>query len=301
MATSEAGTVAPTFDAFLHQAWADHAAQPERVASRLRTATPAPASPQQLNALIQLVVHVCAEHLGDFEDGRWRLAALRTHQHADASTESALQVALAALHLAETGVADRAGFSLEEMVRSEGSAAAICLGRHDTERAMRLLNAARECIAATSKASAAAHRPLAIACNSMLWELHDRGARRNVSDTAAMLDVAAACRLHWSHAGTWVEVERADYGLALAHLSAGQPARALGFANRCLEACVANNAPAYEMFFAHEALARTHHAADKPEGLATHVAAAATQFARLDVHDQATCRQALDKLRVLAP
>lgn len=293
--------MASTFDSFLRQAWADHAIQPEAVALRLRSSTPAPASAQQLNALVQLVVHLCGEHLGTFDDGRWRLAALKSHPLADAGTQSALRVGAAALTLAERGAADRKRFSLEELIRSEGSAAAISVGRKDTERAMALLRSARERLAAAPEASAAAHRPMAVACNNILWALHERGAARSAADTAAMVDVAAACRLHWSQAGTWVEVERADYGLALAHLSAGLHEQAVGFASQCLAACVAHDAPPYELFFAHEALARAQHASGNAAGRAVNVAAAEADLARLSTDDQAACRPALDKLRALAP
>jgi hypothetical protein len=289
-----------TFDAFLQQAWADHADESAAVAERLRTDTPAPETPVQLAALARFVVHLCGEHLGAFEDGRWRLRALAGHPLADATAQSALQVGVASLTLAETGHADRAGFTLDELIRSEAAAAAISLGRRDTMRAMTLLRTARTRLTAAPDADAAVHRALAIACNNMAWELHDRGSARSAKDTAAMLDVAAACRTQWSHAGTWLEVERADYGLALCHLSAGLPDQALHFANQCLAACVQNDAPAYEHFFAHEALARVQDACGDASARARSVAAAQSAFATLDAGDQAACRSALAKLKALA-
>ena len=202
-------------------------------------------------------MHLCGEHLGAFDDGRWRLAALAGHPLADATVRSALRVGDASLTLAETGRADRDGFTLEELIRSEAGAAAISLGRQRTDRAMALLRDARARVAALPAATAAVHRPLAVACNNMAWELHDRGGARSAGDTAAMLDIAAASRMHWTQAGTWLEVERADYALALCHLSAGLPDQGLHFATQCLAACTQNGAPPYEHFFAHEALARS--------------------------------------------
>jgi len=287
------------FDAFLQQAWADHADESAAVAARLRTDTPAPETPAQLAALARFVEHLCGEHLGAFEDGRWRLRALAAHPLADAMVQSALRVGVASLSLAETGHADRAGFTLDELIRSEAAAAAISLGRQDTVRAMALLRSARGRLAAAPDAGAAVHRPLAIACNNMAWELHDRGSARSAEDTAAMLDVAAASKLHWSRAGTWLEVERADYGLALCHLSAGLPGQALHFADQCLAACISNGAPAYEHFFAHEALARVQHARGGAWACAPSVAAAQAAFATLAADDQQACRSALEKLQAL--
>lgn len=292
--------MATTFDTFVQRAWADHADQPEAVALRLRMQTPAPETADQLSALARLVVHLCGEHLGAFDDGRWRLAALAKHPLADASVQSALRVGIASLALAETGRADLAGFTLEELIRSEAAAAAISLGRRQTERAMELLRVARERLANLPLAGAAVHRPLAVACNNMAWELHDRGGARSAADTAAMLDLAAASKAHWSQAGTWLEVERGDYGLALCQLSAGFNDQALHFAAQCLAACTQNDAPAYEHFFAHEALARVQHARGDALARARNVASAQAAFEKLTAGDQDACRSTLAALNALA-
>ncbi|MDH4059878.1 MAG: hypothetical protein OEU94_03585 [Aquincola sp.] len=289
-----------TFEAFMARAWADHAQHSEAVADRLRTGTPAPANPAQLEALVRFVVHLLGEHLGRFDDARWRLAALASHDKADARVQSALRVARATLDLAQSGRAALDGFTDAETVRAQSAAAALCVGRGQSERALAFIASARERLAALPQASAADHRPLAIACNNMTWELHDRGAKRTAADTAAMLDLAAASRVHWSHAGTWLEVERADYGLALAHLSAGRADEALHHAAQCLAACIAHDALPYEHFFGHEALARVQHARGDRAACAHHAAAARDAFGRLDSDDQASCRGALDALQALA-
>lgn len=288
------------FDAFLQQAWADHADHSAAVAERLRTDTPAPHTAEQLAALARLVVHLCGEHLGAFEDGRWRLAALAGHPLADATVQSTLRVGMASLTLAESGHADRDGFTLEELIRSEAGAAAISLGRHRTDRALALLRDARDRVAALPNAAAGVHRSLAVGCNNMAWELHDRGNARSAGDTAAMLDIAAASRTHWAQAGTWLEVERADYGLAMSHLSAGQADQGSHFAALCLAACVRNAAPPYEHFFAHEALAKLSHARGEPAERERHVAAAEALFERLAGDEQSSCRPTLTALLALA-
>ena len=288
------------FDSFLQQAWADHADQPDEVALRLRTLTPAPETGQQLGALSRLVVHLCGEHLGEFDDGRWRLAALVHHPLADADVQSALRVGTASLTLAQTGRADCAGFSIEERVRCEASAAAICVGRHQTERATALVQGARERLASLPDAPAAVHRPLAIACNNMAWELHDRGTARNPEDTAAMLDLAAAAKWHWSRAGTWLETERADHALAICHLSAGQPEAALQHAAQCLATCTQNDAPPYELFFAYEALARAHGARGDAASRTRNTEAAQAAFERLSAGDQDARRATLTTLLAAA-
>lgn len=284
------------FDAFLKQAWTDHADQPGEVALRLRTQTPVPESGEQLSALARLVVHLCGEHLGAFDDGRWRLQALATHPLADAAVQSTLRVGIATLALAQSGQSDCAGFSVEEQVRTQAAAAAICVARHQTARATALLQAARERLVSLREAPAAVHRPLAVACNNMAWELHDRGSARSAEDTAAMLDIAAASRWHWSHAGTWLETERADYCVAMCQLSAGDAEAALRSAARCLAVCTQNDAPPFELLFAHEALARAHGVRGDTAARARNVAAAQAAFEQLPASDQAGCQPTLTAL-----
>jgi hypothetical protein len=290
-----------TFDAFLAQAWADHADQSEVVARRLRLQTPEPSTSDQLAALARFVVHLCGEHLGAFADGRWRLAALTNHPLADTAAQSALRVGIASLTLAESGAAERSGFTLEEQIRCEAAAAAISLGRHQTERARALLHVARERLASMPNAGAGVHRPLAVACHNMAWVLHDRGSARSAQDTALMLDVAAASKLHWAQAGTWLEVERGDYDLARCNLSAGLLDPALHFAAQCLAGCTQNDAPPYEYFFAHEALALVQHARGDMAACARNVAAADACFEKLTPGDQDACRSTQVALQALAP
>lgn len=282
------------------RAWAEHADAPDAVAQRLRTDTPAPTTAAQISALARLVVHLLGEHLGRFEDGRWRLAALEGHPLArDPAARSELRVGRAALSLAQGVAAPMEDFAPAEAVRAQSSAAAICVGRGQSDRALALIAAARQRLADLPEATAADHRPLAVACNNMAWELHDRGAARSAAETAAMLDIAAASHAHWSRAGTWLEIERADYGLALANLSAGRLDEALRHAAQCVAACIGHDAPPFEHFFGHEALARVQHARGDASARDHHVAAARAAFDRLGADDQGACRVALDTLCAL--
>jgi hypothetical protein len=294
MATSEA------FDQFLSHAWAGHATDPESWAQRLRTETPSPQSAAQLDALIRFTVHVLAEHLGRFDDARWRLSALTSHPLADAGVHTNLRIAAASLSLAEHGSAAIAVFKTGDQVRALVQAAAIAVGQRQLARALALLARARGTLHAVKDASAAMFRPLAVACNNIAWELHDRGAQRTPDDTAAMLEIAAASRQHWAQTGTWLEVARAEYCLALTHLSAGRIEAAAMHARAGLQSCEDNLAPASELFYAHEANARIAHAQQKVASVQAHVLHAQAAFDKLGADDQAACGATLNSLRQLA-
>jgi tetratricopeptide (TPR) repeat protein len=285
------------FDAFVAQAWTDHADHAEAVAERLRLQTPPPGSSDQVAALSRLTVHLFGEHLGLFDEARERLDALAGHGPADAEALSALRVGRATLNLAEGRAEPMSGFSDSEALRAEAGAASLCVGRGESTKGRVFIASARNRLAALTDALPADHRPLAVACNNMLWALVERGAARNTDDAAAMVDFAHASREHWSHAGTWLEVERGDYGVACALLEAGAPDEALRHAEQCLASCVAHEAAPYEHFFAHEALARVHRARGDDGAARHHVQAAQAAFDRLDGDDQTACRAALQALQ----
>ena len=69
--------------------------------------------------------------------------------------------------------------------------------------------------------------------------------------------VSAAARAFWERAGGWLEVERAEYRLAMSSLALGEPFGAAAHAEACRTICEANRAPVLEVAFAHEALVRS--------------------------------------------
>jgi len=296
MATSRAATV---FDAFMARAWNDHATRSDAVARRLRMRTPPPQTPDQVAQLVRLVVHLLGEHLSRFDDARWRLDALRTHPLADAEVQSALKVADVTLDIGQGRIDTAQGLAAAQAVRAEAAAAALCLGRGQVLRAEQLLTRARERVAALSAATPQDHRPLAVACNNMAWTLHDLGAQRSTEQTAAMLRLAAASREHWARAGGWLEIERAEYALALTHLSAGLHDDAWRHAGQCLAVCLHHAAPPYELVYAHEAMARVHHARREAGELAHHAQALRAAFERMSADDQTACQGVRDAVLAL--
>lgn len=71
---------------------------------------------------------------------------------------------------------------------------------------------------------------------------------------AAMLEAARLAREAWQRAGSWLEVERADWQLAMCAAAAGAGAAALQAAEACVQACQHNEADDYECCFAYQSL-----------------------------------------------
>lgn len=296
MATSRRSAA---FNSFIARAWVDHATRSDAVARRLRLRTPPPQQPEHLSALVRLVVNLLGEHLGRFDDARWRLDALRTHPLADETVHSDLRVGHATLAIAQRGRLATRRLTATEAVRAESAAAALCLGRGQLVRALALIASATQRLAALPDAAPPDYRPLAVACNNMAWELEEIGAERRPSQTQAMLRLAASSREHWSRAGTWLHIERAEYCLALTHLSAGLHDQAWLHAAQCLAVCLRHHAAPFEHLSAHEAMARVHHARGEEAELAHHAQAMWDVFDRLSEADQAACREVVDDVLAL--
>ena len=111
-----------------------------------------------------------------------------------------------------------------------------------------------------------------------------------------MLRAARAARTQWKRAGTWLEVERAEYRLAVCHLAAGDPVQALRHAELCDCVVRENGSAPLEVFFAAEALCLSARALGDAAAGTAHLAAARQAFDALPASDQAWCRATLDKL-----
>ena len=100
-----------------------------------------------------------------------------------------------------------------------------------------------------------AARTLAITGNNLAADLEEKSDRSD-GETKLMLKAAEIGRRYWEVSGTWVEVERAEYRLAISHLKAGDPKQALVHADNCLQICRDRQSSLFEQFFAHEARTR---------------------------------------------
>ena len=111
-----------------------------------------------------------------------------------------------------------------------------------------------------------------------------------------MIRAAQVARAQWQRAGTWLEVERAEYRLALCWLAAGDPALALQHARACDAIVRENGSLPLELFFAAEALCLPARALGDSACDAAAVATARRAFDALPLDDQAWCRATLDRL-----
>ena len=288
------------FDGWLSAAWTAHADDAPGVAARLSEGAARVDTETQWLALAHLAHHVHGEHLGQWDAGRAcidSLAGAPAYVDAGASGQARRRY-LASLALSG-GAADAAdGLGISDRIRALAMAAGNLAQNEaapDSVRAAALWSQAID-IAANSSlpASDPMHRTLAATGNGLACAMEEKPAR-TPQETGLMLQAAQAAREHWALAGSWLEVERADYRLAMSWLKAGDAARARQHAQACLDGIAANDGPAFERFFGWEAMARVRIALRDADA-----APAANQmraaFAALEPDDRAACAASLDAI-----
>ena len=283
------------FDDWLNRAWDEHAQDPAGVAARLGAEGIAlAAADADLAALARLAHHLFGEHLGRLDDGRALLQRLATQPAAGDATRSAARLLEASLVL--TGGGDpRAGLGASERIRVTGLAAGNLSGR-DAARAGVLL---REALAEAEGAALAdddpAVRALAVTGNNVAAALEEQPERSD-AERALMILAAQTGRAYWARAGSWLEVERAEYRLSRSCAAAGDAEGARRHAQECLRIVTEHGDAPLEAFFGQEALAWAERAAGNVTACAAAVAAAAAAFEQIEESDRSWCRPTLDKL-----
>lgn len=279
---------------FIDQAWNDHADDPRAVAARLGDARPLlTREPGQVGAFVWLLEHVLLGHLGDVQAIEPWLAELAPMVAGQPNAQPAFDRARLAQRLLRGGAAEPGEFAAAVMVRARGTAALGHVSHGDFARARSLMHGA----AAIAREAGDPDSLKALAAGYNNLADHLRGQARQDSSDALMLEAAAAARGAWQSAGTWMNVERADYLLALCAVKVGDGAQAVAHAQSCLALCEANAADAYERFFAHQALAEARRTAGDAAGARNELARMTSLLAEIDdASGHAYAQSTLDKL-----
>lgn len=285
------------FDHFVQQAWAGHADAPLVVARRIdELGFLLLGGADDATALARLITHVWGEHLGQWLAGIERLERLGTQPAGRDLPE--LRRSRAVLELA-AGLRREVGeLSLSDQARAWCGAATALVVQGLVEAGMQCFDEALALAQLGFEPDDPALRALAVAGNNLACTLESRP-QHTASERDAMLAAAGAARQFWSLAGGWLEVERAEYRLARAHLRVGHTDTAALHAEECLALCLENGADAYECFFAYEVLALACAQAGAAAGLRAAIAEAEACHERLNAGLQAETAAVLAALRQL--
>ncbi len=285
-----------SFESYLNQAWADHAADSVKVANEFSNGASLVESNDQISQFAGLVTHVMGEHLGQWENGLSLLKDLQKHPKFLAGTESerAVRRSLQVLKVGKGQTEELSEFSNSDQIRIMATAASA-LSDRDPVRAKELLINSLELAQSVSDHKDPANRALAITGNNLACALEEK-LNRSQSETELMILAAQTGRKFWELAGTWVEISRAEYRLAMSFLQAGDLVNADLHAQSCIEICQENKAGDLDMFYCFEALALVERAKQNEVGFQKALARAQSYFEKQSPDDQSWAEKSLKKL-----
>lgn len=296
------------FGDFIGSLWNDHAGDPAGVLRRCEEGVALLQSAGDVMALARITTHVAGEHLGLWQDGMRLLTKIRMSEvcQPGEAADKAVAQNLASLALCAgddesaqrytaQGLSGGAIPQESDRVRILAVAAAALAGQKRTGEAVGRFQQALSLASYGPTKDDPAARSLAITGNNLAYGLEEQ-AERTFAETELMILAAKTARRYWEVAGTWLEVERAEYRLAMSMIAAGRPDQAIQHAKTCLDLCEDNAAVPYEQFYGREILARAHFAAGDVVSakIARDQAAALLPVLKDEVVQD--CRSALDRL-----
>lgn len=287
-----------TLDSFLNQAWNDHATDAKGVAERLQKNLDLLTENKQIPGFVQLASHVFGEHLGQWQNGIAFLESLKklSVYQPSSDSQSAIDRAVATLKIAGGLIADLQSFGNSDQIRIYATAAAALCAQDKTQKASELFKKSLEMSQAGLAKTDPANRTLAMIGNNVASILEEKKTR-SAEENQLMILAALAGRKFWEVAGTWLNVERAEYRLCMSYLKAGQLQQALEHAQLCLEVIEQNQAEPMEYFYGYEALALAEKARANQVGFDKAVEQAKKYFDLIaNADDKKWCKAALEKL-----
>ena len=284
------------FSDFLNNAWSDHVTKTIEVSNRFPAALKLIEKNEQIPSLAGIITHVMGEHLGEWNRGIVMLKQLPELPAYDGASESQWAVArsIASLEIAGSLRQSLEEFSLSNQIRIL-AVAASALSEKDAVRAQSLFLSAIEKTEKGMSKDDPANRALAVTGNNLACSLEEKK-DRSPAETDLMILAAKTCRHYWEIAGTWLEVERAEYRLANTYLKAGKAELALEHAKKCIEVSRNSSAAALELFFGYEILALVEKFCGNAEAFEGAVKNANLYFSQLSDDDKSWCESSLKKL-----
>jgi len=277
---------------YTHSAWSIHAETPEQVLKDVKEQFKYLETEEDILKLAHLIVHVAGEHLGKWQEG---LALLRNLKHNPLlKNKSDMLRFMAILELGNNPNISIEKFSTSDQARIMASTSSALVSLGGLKSGENLFNQAVT-KASSLEQSDPAFSSLAVSANNIASKLEDKAARSEI-ETSLMLKAAKTARVFWEKAGTWKEVERAEYRLAHSYLKAEQFDMALKHADLCLEIVAENKNIPLEHFFALEVKVLALKATGKNEEALKSLNTMEVVFNTLSSEDKIWCESTLKKL-----
>ncbi len=258
------------FQQYIDASWAQHDKNADELLKNYDQGFNLVETEAEVLALARLIHHVATEHNFKFDEAKVHLEKLKAHPMA--SSESVMPT-LERNILTMNFLKDPT-LNIESITDSNRAmiyivAAASLLFQKKFAEVDRFIDhavAAAEDLPDTDPA----HRILAMSNNNMAAELSEKTDLED-SQKKLMIRTAQNSRKFWEKAGTWLNVERSEYGLSKYYLKLDEIENSKNHADQCLQICEREKAKPLEFFFAHERLAFICKAKKDPAGFKNHL------------------------------
>lgn len=282
-----------TFEEYLNDAWSRHGTDSTELLKKFKNHFSLINSSDEINQMGYLIAHVSGEHLGQWGRGIQLLNELRDHPKAVDKT--GLNRFIAALALGDDETFSLDDFSDSDKVRIYAMTASALAAQNDPGRASFYLAQAEKLCHSNLANKDPAHRNLAIASNNLAVALHEKEELSH-EEINLMIHAAFLSRKFWEIAGTWSEIERAEYWLAKTFLKANILDKAYAHAERCLEIISEHGNDPIEVFFGMEVMGQVEEARNNHLGKEQSLKGMKDSFAKMSPDDQKWCRETFDKM-----
>lgn len=245
------------FEQSLKSAWAEHTGRLSHVVEGMNGLRSELSRAEQIPSFLTLLSHLLCDHGQDWSWGSSQLQALNALSF---SSEEPAASALRRLDfLCRLGLKeslDWSALSLSERTRIEASWLGALVARNQDQEALSLSQSLPTALTQLEGQDPAV-KAVAMNANNAAFGLRKKGPSSQ-EQKDLLLSLARLARQAWGQAGTWLEIERAEYLLSLCWSTLGDSGRGLLHARRALSLCEQNQAEALEFFFIQEAFAQAH-------------------------------------------
>ena len=282
-----------TFKEYIKVAWANHAKDPRGLASEFKLNFKLMVSEEDVLKMAHLIVHVCGEHLGDWQLGLELIKKIKNN--AQIHDKAAMNRFKAILELGNNPQFPINHFSNSDQVQILSMTASALANLGGLKNAEKFLNSANDLIPSLEGGDPA-FKSLAVSGHNVAGVLLELDHLSPVQ-SQLMIRSAVISRTNWEKAGSWLEVERAEYHLAKVFLKIEKYEDGLKHAKLCREIIKNNGDVPLERFFACEILAEAYKCLKKSEECEKFSNEMKETFPLLTPEDQVWCKESLDKIQ----
>lgn len=247
------------FQNFIDESWKKHDGQTSEMVKQYEIGLQIAKSEFDLLAIARLVTHVATEHDFKFDVGLHYLEKINLSPILNSNLARLnINRQVATIKHIQNQDEDISQFSVSDRVIIFITTAAALLYQKifEIERVDKYLQNAVSA-SHSLKSDDPAFKPLAMNFNNMASFLFEKAQLTEV-EKKVMIDASHYSRNFWEKAGTWLQIERAEFYLSRNYRKISEFQNALKHAELCLSICLKEKAPPLEMFFANEALADTY-------------------------------------------